>query len=1325
MKNENYNSESKNIIKNRKYLLDEEMQKQESQFSKTEMLQLIQELKGEKEYLKLLNKELVIAKDKAEITSKRHTELFNHSASGYFTISRSGIIIDLNHVGWEMIGKESSHIINTRFDFYITEDTKPLFYDFFEKIFTYKTAVNCDLTLINTNGLITYVQLTGITSENSKDCYITAFDITKSKEHEYAIGEEKERLSAIIKGTNVGTWEWNFFNGNVLYNNQYAEMIGYTMEELMPINSKTWRKYTHPDDLKKSDELIKKHINGEIDYYECELRMKHKNGDWVWILDKGRINKKDKDGKPIKISGTHQNITKRKQAEEFIRLSKVTYRGVLNNVSELIYILDDNGCFLYVNEATEKKYGYERDFLIGKSPEFLSAPGKNNLNKIARAIQLARKGKPQNFYFWAITKDRIIFPKEVNLTLGTYFEKPAVIAVARDITEQNQADLKLQESENRYRLLVESSNEGILVGQGTHLKFVNKKVSEISGYSKKELLTIPFINFIHPDHREMLMENYSKRINGEVLENNYSVKFIKKDSTIKWLEFSGVKIDWEGKPASMNFITDITERKKTEKSLIESEDRYRSLVEWSPEAIVVHRNGKILYANPAATKAVKAKSDNDLIGKSIFDLIHPDYLNLMLEKSKLLVNIGDFNPMSEAKFLNLNGKIINVETQSILIIYDGEPAVQASIRDISYKKELEDLLIKVNKIARLGAWELDLSNYQFTMSDITKDILEVEKDFEINLENVFPYFNLETKRDEIFSVAEYGMKNEKKWELELYLRTGKGNDLWIKIIGETEFINGKPTRINGSFQDINERKQTQIALHKNMKELEDYKFALDESAIIAITDKNGIIKNVNDNFCKISQFSREELLGNTNKIVNSNYHSKEFFKELWRTISTGNVWRGVIKNKKKSNEFYWVDTTIVPFLDTNNKPFQYLAIRFDVTEVKNAEEEIIKAKEHAEESDRLKSAFLANMSHEIRTPMNGIIGFTNLLKEANLSSEDQQEYIKIIDESGVRLLSIINDIIDISKIESRQMEVSNTDTNINHQIEYIFNFFKPEITNKGIDFSFENGLATNEAFIKTDSEKLYAILINLVKNAIKFCDKGTINFGYNLKENNEAAELEFYVKDSGIGIPNNRQQAIFDRFIQADISDKRAFQGAGLGLSISKAYVEMLGGKIWVESEVGIGSSFYFTIPYHAKPKSETIAIKNTQEKESEIQIKKLKILIVEDDPISKLLISKAVMPFSKEILKVSTGIQAIETCRNIPDIDLVMMDINMPEMSGHEATQQIRKFNKDVIIIAQTANALSNDKKKAIDSGCNDYISKPINKEVLMRTIQKYFAEI
>lgn len=369
-----------------------------------------------------------------------------------------------------------------------------------------------------------------------------------------------------------------------------------------------------------------------------------------------------------------------------------------------------------------------------------------------------------------------------------------------------------------------------------------------------------------------------------------------------------------------------------------------------------------------------------------------------------------------------------------------------------------------------------------------------------------------------------------------------------------------------------------------------------------------------------------------------------------------------------------------------------------------------KQKEKAQLADRLKSAFLANMSHEIRTPMNGILGFTELLKKPGLTGAEQTEYISIIQKSSNRLLNIINDLIDISSIESGVVEVHLVETNINEQLEFIYQFFQPEADQKGLKITYSHDLTDDKALIITDREKLYAILTNLVKNAIKFTGKGHIYFGYKKK----GIELEFYVRDTGIGIPKDRQEAIFERFVQADVSDRMAHQGAGLGLAITKSYVEMIGGKIRVESIEGKGSTFYFTLPYNFDSIKTPQVLKTSGDNKTNPKGNHI-ILIAEDDSVSETLISYTIESYAKELIKVQNGVDAVKICQSRKDIDLILMDIKMPLMDGYEATKRIREFNDKVIIVAVTAYGLRGDREKALESGCNHYLSKPLQIEELI----------
>jgi signal transduction histidine kinase/ActR/RegA family two-component response regulator len=376
----------------------------------------------------------------------------------------------------------------------------------------------------------------------------------------------------------------------------------------------------------------------------------------------------------------------------------------------------------------------------------------------------------------------------------------------------------------------------------------------------------------------------------------------------------------------------------------------------------------------------------------------------------------------------------------------------------------------------------------------------------------------------------------------------------------------------------------------------------------------------------------------------------------------------------------------------------------------------------AEESDRLKSAFLANMSHEIRTPLNGILGFSELLSYPSTTDDDRQEYTKIIRRASDDLLNIINDIIDISKIEAGLMNIYETDCHLNQLLQDVFVIFnnkKSQLKKDHIEIKMNNMLNDNRCLIKSDPLRLKQVLINLIGNALKFTEIGSVEFGYSLSANKT---LIFFVKDTGIGITSDDQAVIFERFRQSDYSVNRKYGGTGLGLSISKGFIELLGGKIWVKSELGTGSTFFFELPYKPiKPSKEEAKI---EAKAAEYDWKDKIILIVEDNETNKRFIMEMLKKTKAKLHHVDNGKKAVDFIKANGNIDLALMDIQLPVMSGFEATRRIKEFNKNLPVIAVTANAMAEEKKKCFEAGCDDYVSKPIDVNHLLSLINSFFKK-
>ncbi|HQK71645.1 MAG TPA: ATP-binding protein, partial [Bacteroidales bacterium] len=389
----------------------------------------------------------------------------------------------------------------------------------------------------------------------------------------------------------------------------------------------------------------------------------------------------------------------------------------------------------------------------------------------------------------------------------------------------------------------------------------------------------------------------------------------------------------------------------------------------------------------------------------------------------------------------------------------------------------------------------------------------------------------------------------------------------------------------------------------------------------------------------------------------------------------------------------------------------------DITYLKEIEQELIEARNRAEESDRLKTAFLANMSHEIRTPMNAILGFMELLKKPDLLQEDREDFMTIIEESGKRLISTINDIIEISKIETGLVETNLKPENLHDIISTTLNLFKPLARAKGLEFRLKCPEKTELCNILTDRFKLESIITNLLSNAVKFTKEGYIETGAWLENDN----IIIYVKDTGRGIPADKLKAVFNPFYQADTTLSREHEGSGLGLAIAKAYSEMLHGRLWVESEPGKGSTFFLMIPLIKSDSAQSIPEQGVDSKKE--LIRPSKIIIADDEETSFLLLKTILAPYGITCLHAANGKDTLRILDNEKDVSLILLDIKMPVLDGYETVKKIRERNISIPVIAVTAYAFPSDREKALASGCNDYISKPIVKQELISKLKKYLS--
>lgn len=832
------------------------------------------------------------------------------------------------------------------------------------------------------------------------------------------------------------------------------------------------------------------------------------------------------------------------------------------------------------------------------------------------------------------------------------------------------------------------------------------------------------INYFHPEDQPILREAIKDAIeNGTPYD--LTLRLITAKGNNRITHSICQPIMEEGKVVRLKgTFQDVTQLKETEEELKRTNQILSNIIEHTSDFILISdQEGKPVLFNDSYRKIMK-----EALGIDMKPGIRPHKLIKDKQAREWWNNLHKRVLSGEAFTEEFNypikGVIHSFEISFHPIIEQGEVlGFTEFTRDITKRKSVEiELKASESKLKSIIESSTNLFyshtiNHELTyVSANVSEILGCEPEEAMRQWTDFLTDN--PINEEGFAFTQKAIQTGKRqptYELELQRKDGR--KIRVEVRESPVVENDKVVAIAGSLADITERRKFEEALRNSEKKHETW---IRNSPICTK------VVDLDFNLQYMSQAGIEELhIQDINEYYGKPY-PLSFFPESSKRSMLHALERAREDGDSHTHQGYlsdtlgnklWYDSRIVPVKDSAGLIEYFLVVSLETTKRKEAEIELRKAKERAEESDLLKSAFLANMSHEIRTPMNGILGFAELLEDPDIEGEDQQRFIAIIRQSGERMLNIINKLIDISKIESGLIEVSIEEVDIRELFKELHTLFLPKAIEKGLSLTYDLQTPSEQVQIKTDKTRLYETFSNLISNAIKYTDKGMVHFSLALQQDQYLCSVE----DTGCGISEEFKKRIFGRFVREDHSNlNRPQEGSGLGLSISKAYVELLGGSMWLESELGHGSTFYFTLPILVQPGSKDLLTPAPDEGKK----RKIKILVAEDDATSAELIEEYLKDDIYSLLKAENGQKAVELVRINPDVKVVLMDLKMPKLDGNSATRMIKEINPSIKVIAQSAFVREEDQMKALEAGCDDFLAKPIRSHELINAINRATAD-
>ncbi len=1063
---------------------------------------------------------------------------------------------------------------------------------------------------LHKNGKIVWadVSTTLHCDENDQpDFFITSIsDITDRKEAEESLRQNERKFRALIENSSDAISLVDS-NGLEFYHSSSCEQIlGFSAEER---NGKSMMELIHPEDKDSLINMFTEILKNPGIAILLPTRVMHHNGSWIWIEGVANNLLADPDVQAIVIN--FRDVTERKQFEIKLQRSEQELKKAqqITHIGSWYLNLADNE--VYWSEELYKMYGFDPNLPVPPYTEHkkLFTPESWELLSTSLA-NTAETGIPYELELKTVREDGSngwmwvrgeTIKDDTGKTVGLW-------GAAQDISARKQAEHALFESEEMMR---NSQSVAHICSYSTTLNereigkstwVCSPEFYKLFGIDKTYPHTIEgWVGFIHPDFREEVAAYHEYVIKERVpFEHEYKIIRID-DGAERWVYGTGkLELDEKGNPIRMHgAIQDITERKRAERAILDANQKMNSFFEQSldgfffmilDEPIDWVNNDvkeklldfscshlKISRVNDAILDQYGAEL-NQILGKCFLDFFAHD-----IEQGKdVLKKIFDNGKMKiETLEQKINGENMFIEGD-YTCLYDSEGKITGLFgiqRDITQSKQAVEAIQNERQLLRtlidnlpVTIYVKDNEGHKLVANKADLEVIGVETEAE-----VLGKTDLETFSHEI---GQRGYEDDLKiiqtqvpvLNREEIFVDKNGSRRWL-LTSKVPIIDlqGKTTGLVGIGRDITEQKKANETIQKLSKSIEQ------NPSSIVITDLNGNIEYVNPKFTEITGYSFDEAKGQNPRMLKSGEMSPEGYKNLWDTISSGEVWRGEFHNRKKNGELYWEWATMTSIKNEHGEITNYIAIKEDIGLRKQMEADLIVAKEKAEESDRLKSSFLANMSHEIRTPLNSIIGFSELLSDSDFEVDQKVEFIDHIILNGNNLLNIISDIVDISKIEAREITIRNSKIQVIQFLNQIRALHLINVEGKKLRLNLicDDSVTVTECFVFGDKERLQQIFNNLISNALKFTFEGYIELGCRVLGN----MVEFHVKDTGIGIPADYHQKVFDRFRQVEASYTRKFGGNGLGLAISKNLIELMGGEIRVESELGKGATFYFTLP--------------------------------------------------------------------------------------------------------------------------------------------------